>query len=218
MIHQMAASFANEFHRLDRAVFPKSDQSPSKVIQFTSSRRGEGVTSVILAFADFLSRLHGSGTVVAVEANLRSPSFAEHFRLNNQDGLIDVLEQTAKTADVVQPAEPYDFSIIPAGMPGDPRNCGNMESCLDRIGGMFGELRNQFRYVLSDVPPLIEYIDATVMAEYTDGVVIIVEADVTRSEVLDEATERLKPHDEKILGVILNKRQFHIPKWLYRLL
>ncbi len=218
MIHQMAAEFANEFNRLDRTLFPKSGLPGSRVIQFTSSRNGEGVTSLVLAFADFLSRLHGSGTVVVVEANLRKPSFAEHFSLNNRKGLIDLLEETAKTEEVVQVAEPYDFSIIPAGTPGVPRNGVNIESCLDRVGGILGELRTKFHYILSDAPPLIEYIDATVMAESCDGIVIVVEAGVTRSEVLDEATDRLKPYSKKILGVILNKREFHIPKWLYRLL
>jgi Mrp family chromosome partitioning ATPase len=218
MISELINSLGNEFHRLDRALFPKSGPAASKVIEFTASRSGEGVTSVVLAFAGFLSHLHGDETVVAVETNFRNPSFAKLFKLNNSKGLIDGLEGSAKLEEVIVTAEPYDFSIIPAGMPGDSSNCGNIESCLDRIAGTLDALREKYRYILLDAPPLIPYIDATVLAEHIDGCVVVIEANVTRSEVLDEATERLKPYREKILGMILNKREFHIPQWLYRLL
>jgi Mrp family chromosome partitioning ATPase len=218
MISEMIASLANEFHRLDRALFPKADPSGRKVIQFTSSRSGEGVTSMVLAFAGFLSNLHGSGTVVAVEANLRNPSFATQFGLRNPKGLIDGLEESAKLEEIILTAEPYDFSIIPAGMPGDRSKCGNIESCLDHIATTLDGLKGRYHYIILDAPPLIPYIDSTVLAEHTDGCVIVVEANETRSEVLEEATERLKPYQDKILGIILNKREFHIPQWLYRLL
>jgi Mrp family chromosome partitioning ATPase len=46
----------------------------------------------------------------------------------------------------------------------------------------------------------------------------VVEANNTRAEVLDRACDRLKRSKANIWGMILNKREFHIPGWIYRFL
>jgi hypothetical protein len=45
-----------------------------------------------------------------------------------------------------------------------------------------------------------------------------VEANSTRTEVLNVTINRLKSVDANIVGLILNKRVMYIPKWVYRLL
>ena len=47
---------------------------------------------------------------------------------------------------------------------------------------------------------------------------LVVESERTRSEVVDHALDRLKSAGADILGIILNKREFHIPKGVYRFL
>jgi len=69
-----------------------------------------------------------------------------------------------------------------------------------------------------DSPPVIPFNDATRICEVTDGVVLVVESERTRSEVVDHALDRLKSAGAEILGVVLNKREFHIPKGIYRFL
>jgi len=49
-------------------------------------------------------------------------------------------------------------------------------------------------------------------------VVLVVESELTRAQVVDYAIDRLNSSGANILGTILNKRQFNIPKWLYRFL
>ena len=50
MIRQLATTFADQFLRLDRALFPRDSSDTGQVIQFSASHRHEGVTSLLLAF------------------------------------------------------------------------------------------------------------------------------------------------------------------------
>jgi Mrp family chromosome partitioning ATPase len=56
------------------------------------------------------------------------------------------------------------------------------------------------------------------IAALMDGVVLVVEAEKTRWEVANKVREALVQADANVLGVILNKRRFHIPEWLYKTL
>jgi Mrp family chromosome partitioning ATPase len=51
-----------------------------------------------------------------------------------------------------------------------------------------------------------------------DGVVMVVQAEKTRWEVAQSARQRMEHDKVKILGVVLNKRQMHIPEWAYKML
>ena len=75
-----------------------------------------------------------------------------------------------------------------------------------------------YRYILLDSPPVIPFIDSTIITGMVDGVVFIIESNLTRSQVVQHAIEKLKAGGGEIMGVILNKREFHIPKWIYRFL
>jgi Mrp family chromosome partitioning ATPase len=90
------------------------------------------------------------------------------------------------------------------------------EFYLEGIGKLIDMLRGKYRYVLIDSPPVLPYVDSDIISAFVDGVAIVVEANSTRSEVLNVAINRLKSVDAKIVGLILNKRQFYIPKWLYK--
>ena len=58
--------------------------------------------------------------------------------------------------------------------------------------------------------------DAASLAAGMDGVILVVEAEKTRWEVAENARKSIKGGNRKVLGVPLNKREYHIPSWLYR--
>ncbi|HMK33786.1 MAG TPA: CpsD/CapB family tyrosine-protein kinase [Desulfomonilaceae bacterium] len=215
MIGQLLSSFPDEFHRLDRALFQRDESGGSRAVQFTASRRFEGVTSIVLAFATFLARLHGPQEVIVVDANLRNPAIGRILDVSPEKSLVKVLTHSCRIEAAIQAIPESGVCVIQAGTTHDR---SAVESCLENLGDVLAELRKKFRYILVDSPPVIQFIDSNIISGYTDGVVIVVESNATRSEVLDDAMERLKSGGAPILGTILNKREFHIPKWLYRYL
>ncbi len=186
-------------------------------VQFTACHENSGVTSITLAFASFLARLHGPESVIAVEANMRRPQFAKSFQLEGSQGLLEALERSVTPEEVTIDTKD-GFAILPAGSIRTETACGALESCFERMGEVIGELRKRYTYILLDTPPVGKYIDATIIGGYVDGTVLVVEANVTRSEVLEDSISRLTAGQSVIYGIILNKREFHIPKWLYKLL
>jgi len=218
MIKELAVRFREEFYQLERAIFGKEGAAESGVIQLTSSHFDEGVSSITLALALFMVRLHPSEEVMVVEANLRQPSFDKVMNLKAEGSLLGVLQRSGKLRDAIEKVEKYGFSVISAGRSQMTDTLISYESDLERLGDLLTVLKKKYRYILVDSPPVIPFIDATRICEVTDGVVLVVESERTRSEVVDHALDRLKSAGAEILGIILNKREFHIPKRVYRFL
>ncbi|MGA9800624.1 MAG: hypothetical protein WBQ68_16540 [Terriglobales bacterium] len=78
------------------------------------------------------------------------------------------------------------------------------------------DLRKEFGYFLVDAPPLGVDIMASVLGQVTDGVVLVLEANVTRRVTARRAKETLEAANVPLLGTVLNNRTFPIPEKLYR--
>jgi glycerophosphoryl diester phosphodiesterase len=50
----------------------------------------------------------------------------------------------------------------------------------------------------------------------SDGVVMVIESGKLRRQVAIRAKQELQDAGARILGVVLNKRKYHIPNWLYK--
>jgi len=56
------------------------------------------------------------------------------------------------------------------------------------------------------------------LSQKVDGIVLVVEAEKTRWPVVESVKERITRSGGKILGIVFNKRRYHIPKWIYKTL
>jgi len=79
-------------------------------------------------------------------------------------------------------------------------------------------MKKDYRHVVLDMPAMKEARLAARLASLCDGVVLVIEAERLRWEVLLEAKAQLLKWNANTLGVVLNKRRFPIPEWLYRTL
>jgi Mrp family chromosome partitioning ATPase len=77
------------------------------------------------------------------------------------------------------------------------------------------ELRANFDYVLIDCPAIKEAGDVLSLAPFVDGVIIVVEADKTRKDQILHAEKSIEFARGNLIGHILNKRTYLVPKWLY---
>jgi Mrp family chromosome partitioning ATPase len=165
-----------------------------------------------------MARLRPSENVMVVEANLRQPSFDQIMNLKAEGSLLGILQKSGRLRDAIEKVDNYGFSVMPAGRAQVTDSLIPYESDLERFRDVLTVLKKKYRYILVDSPPVIPFNDATRICEVTDGVVLVVESERTRSEVVDHALDRLKSAGADILGIILNKREFHIPKGVYRFL
>ena len=57
---------------------------------------------------------------------------------------------------------------------------------------------------------------AVSLARHVDGVVIVIDSERTRWPVVENTKKAYESTGAKVLGVILNKRAFCVPNWVYK--
>jgi len=76
-------------------------------------------------------------------------------------------------------------------------------------------LRREGSFVVLDCPPVLESATAARLCHLADSVILVVESERTRRHVAREARTRLRLANANVRGVVLNKKHFHLPTWLY---
>lgn len=77
-------------------------------------------------------------------------------------------------------------------------------------------VKQHFDVVVCDAPPLLNQPSWGPMMRMQDGVLLIVEAEQTRSIVLSTTISAIEVAGGHILGIIFNKRRQHIPDFFYQ--
>jgi Mrp family chromosome partitioning ATPase len=67
-----------------------------------------------------------------------------------------------------------------------------------------------------DAAPVGTYPECAVLCDKVDSVILVVKHGSTRREVVVRTREIITRAGGKILGVVLNRRRFPIPEFLYR--
>jgi Mrp family chromosome partitioning ATPase len=168
--------------------------------------------------AAFLAKVHSPNSIIVVEANMRRPSLRDILKIETDKSVVGILQNSEPLTEAIQKSSDYGFSILPAVSAVGSEKGLEREARLENLEGVLAELKSMYRYILLDSPPVIPFIDSTIITGMVDGVVFIIESNLTRSQVVQHAIEKLKSGGGEVVGVILNKREFHIPKWIYRFL
>jgi Mrp family chromosome partitioning ATPase len=77
-------------------------------------------------------------------------------------------------------------------------------------------MRREFELVVVDCPSVAESFDPIMLASQMDAVVLVVAAESTRAPVAQNLRDRVAEVGGPVVGVVLNRRRFHIPAFLYR--
>jgi Mrp family chromosome partitioning ATPase len=148
-------------------------------------------------------------SVCVVDANLWSPQLHVHLVAKNRSGLADALSTKLPIRSFAVGSG--NLWLIPAGS-AKP----DLQTHMERYRTRFDELRKEFNYILVSAPALTRETEATLIGKLTDGVVLIVEANQSRREVVRQAREHLERAQVRLLGSVLDQRTFPIPEFLYR--
>lgn len=169
-----------------------------RVIVVTSSVPGEGksTTSGNLAIA-----LAQSGnSVLLVDCDMRKPSIHKKFKISNAAGTAELLLRKKLFEEV---ANKYNenLTIITAGkIPPNPS-----EMLASRAMTAFiKEMKDEFKYIILDTPPLQAVTDAQVLSTKADGVLLVVRAGSTKREMVFNSVDLIKKVQGKVIGTVLN--------------
>jgi len=182
----------------------------SRVLLLTSSMEGEGTTEVAMGVGLTLSGAMGRRTAL-IDCNVRHPDI--HRRFGVEDiGLDEYLKGELGIDRTLLNTLVPNLYIMPLGS--GLTSLGAVRK--ERLAEVIGEMRNRFEYVLLDSSPVGINPETTVLCDLVDAVVMVVRHGSTRREVVRRSKETIERAGGKILGVVLNKRKFPIPEFLYR--
>ncbi len=97
-------------------------------------------------------------------------------------------------------------------VPGAARNPATFAS----LHSYLGELRREFEYSIVEGPPAGESDEATAMAQFADGIVLVLSAQKSRRVTAVKIAETLKAAQARLLGTVLCDREFPVPERIYR--
>lgn len=200
-----------EIKLVQRVFFAAGDRSPRTVL-FSSLENEAGCASICARTGETLAD-QMQGPVCVVDANLSSPSLHQYFGIDNHKGLAEAILESGPVQDFIQQLSQRNLSVMPSGCPATPLN---FRMVPDRLQSRMTELRTLFKYVVIHSSPLDLDADSILLSRWTDGVVLVVEADSTRRETARRVKENLAVANVPLLGVVLNNRSFPIPESLYR--
>ena len=169
-----------------------------RVIVVTSSVPGEGksTTSGNLAIA-----LAQSGNkVLLVDCDMRKPSIHKKFKISNAAGTAELLLRKKSFEEV---ANDYNenLTIITAGK--TPPNPSEMLASR-AMTAFIKEMKNEFKYIILDTPPLQAVTDAQVLSTKADGVLLVVRAGSTKKELVSNSVDLINKVHGKVIGTVLN--------------
>jgi Mrp family chromosome partitioning ATPase len=151
--------------------------------------------------------------VCIVDANFLRPLLHEYFGVDNVKGLAEATVESGPIQNFVQQIPAPDLWLIPSGKAASQLR---FHAMADGLRVRIEELRETFKYVVIHSGPLRMETSAMLLSRWTDGVVLVLEANVTRKVAARRAKEILDAAGVNLLGVVLNNRTFPIPEAIYR--
>ncbi len=195
---------------------PVSQRQTGRLVRsamFTAAGRREGVSTLVAGAALTGAGLRADLRVGLVDLNVRYPQLARLLGARESPGLADVLAGKADLDGVAQPVGSPNLLFYASGVgPGPAAALLGSEG----LRGLVGQLLGRHEYLLCDCAAANLFPDAQILAGLFDGAVLVAEAGATRRESLAEAKKRIELGRGRVLGVVLNKRRYPVPRFLYR--
>jgi capsular exopolysaccharide synthesis family protein len=194
---------ASEQYRILRTKITHHAAQP-RLIVISSPGAGDGKTISAINLAGALS-LKRDGKVLLVDADLRRSAVHSRLGISGSPGLADVLAGTCTLQQALLHINDLpNLYVMPAGTP--PTNPVEL---LDRPEwpALGSGLREMFRYIIADSPPVAAVADYDVIQAVADAVILVVRPDHTNRQLSQKALETVSK--TKLIGVLLNG----VPDW-----
>ena len=187
-------------------------ETPRRVIQFIGSRSGEGVSTVVRQYA-FMAAFRMGKPVLILDGDQNSGDQAGFFGILGSPGWDEALLDHGAIEGCINRVN--DSSLFVSAL--SPRSSSTPQVFdAAQLKSFFTVLKERFELVLIDSSSTATGADSTALSRCADGVVLVVEADKTRWPVAESLKARIQKSGGNILGVVLNKRRYYIPDYLYR--
>ena len=171
------------------------NQQKCKLICITAATSCEGTSEVAANTALALSK--NNNKVLLIDGNLRNP--VQHLAFNVQNKGLTNAVMMDEDLTIHRNVQPH-LDVLTAGEvvqhPSEVVDSSKLPTILDYVS-------DEYDVVIIDTPPVLSVTDAIVLAEKSDGVMLVVRNEVASPKDLIEAKKRLTQVGISLLGSIV---------------
>lgn len=185
-----------------RILHPKDGGATPKTIMVTSAVPKEGKSFITANLG--ISLAHGMDQhSLLVDCDLRKPSLAGMFGIDESMGLVDYLRDHVNLSELISKTSMKKLSILTSGKPAV--NPAELLSS-SRMHALVEELSNRYedRIIIFDSPPILVAAESSVLAGQVDAVVLVVRQGGASSTDIEKVIEIIG--SERIIGIVFNDR------------
>ncbi len=189
---------SEQFRTLRSRLYQLRASQPLRTLLVTSSVPAEGKTFVANNLAQAIIRQPDRRALI-IDADIRCSRLHVPLGAPAAPGLTDYLRGDADEMMVIQHGQEGGLCFIPGGNevtnPSELISSGRLKTLLDRVSPVFD-------WVILDSPPCIPVADASMLADLCDGIIVVVRAGSTPSQVALRGCQELQGRN--VIGVVLN--------------
>jgi protein-tyrosine kinase len=189
---------AEQFRTLRSRLYQLRGDQALRTILITSSVPAEGKTFVTSNLAHAIIR-QPDRRVLMIDADLRRSRLHTTLGAPAGPGLTDYLNGTADEMAVIHRDQEENLFLIPGGKevsnPSELLLNGRLKVLIDRVSPAF-------EWIIIDSPPCLPVADASILADVSDGVLLVVRAASTPTATARRACQELQT--KRVVGVVLN--------------
>jgi capsular exopolysaccharide synthesis family protein len=198
---------ATEMRRLYSNIRHIDGRSPNRSFLITSANRGEGKSTVASHLALTVARFRGKKSLI-VDADLRKPKLHNIFNVPKEPGLFECLNREKDPLEAIKDTLIDNLKVIPAGRRiKSPAHLFEGEVMTE----FFEKVKFYYDIVIVDSAPIIPVSDPMLISSVVDGVLMVLMAGRTPTNVALRAKNILLDANANLLGVVVNNMSEVLP-------
>jgi len=202
ILEQDIPHFTENYKAIRTALLLSSAETPPRCLLVTSTLPGEGKTTVAINLAATLAT-QTDKKVLLIDADLRKPSLAKIFGLDNSHGLSTLLTGETDEFDEndIRQGPVEDLYFITSG-PHPPNPSELLGS--ERMSALINLMQKKYDFVVIDSPPVLSVTDSIVLSKIVGGTIFVIKAGKSTYEIVNKGLKLLAGVHARVLGVVLN--------------
>src|SRR6266404_8517305 len=192
------ATGMEEFRTLRSRLYQTREKQPISKLLVTSALPKEGKSFTSANLAQVIVRQHGKRALL-IDADLRNPQLHNMLGAESGPGLSEYLHSESDEFSIIQRGPTENLFLIPAG-----RETANSAELVGngRMKFLLNRLEPIFDWIIIDSPPTVLVSDTGLLANYCDGVLLVVRSNNTPIDAARRAKNDFG--DRPVVGVVLN--------------
>ncbi len=181
------------------------------ILQFISCQSQEGVSTIAQEFARVFVEKQGK-SVLLVDGDSEKMTQHHALGISPKMSLQQIMTNGGNLDQAITPV--VHSRLFLAQLSGDCSEIVQHKVAASKRD-LWVHIRKQYDLIVIDSASVATSDEGLELCAVVDGVVMVVEAEKTRSHVISNIKERIIHNGGKLLGVVFNRQHHYIPEWLY---